>query len=156
MKALPGSCPEVPVVVFQKRRQLVADETGLGGRSLDGVSVTYQAAPATATPTPTPTPTALKEAEPNDSVATAQVISVSSAAISGSISSNADNDYYRYSIPAGKTLKVTLSAGSASVRRPGCPMGYSVSTRGVHEPSVKRISIEFEFERLAGSRRSRV
>ncbi len=66
------------------------------------------------TPTPSPAPAAIKEAEPNDSLASAQWISASSAAISGSISSNADNDYYRYSIPAGKTLKVTLSAGSAS------------------------------------------
>ena len=68
----------------------------------------------TPTPTPAPAPVSIKEAEPNDSLSAAQVISASSAAISGSIASNTDNDYYRYSVPAGKTLKVTLTAGSAS------------------------------------------
>ncbi|MBB2486741.1 S8 family peptidase [Mitsuaria sp. WAJ17] len=66
------------------------------------------------TPSPAPAPVSIKEAEPNDSLSAAQVISASSAAISGSIASNSDNDYYRYNVPAGRTLKVVLSAGSAS------------------------------------------
>ena len=72
-------------------------------------------APAPApSPAPSPAPVAIKEAEPNGSLATAQPISAGRAVISGSIASNADNDYYRYSIPAGTTLKVTLAAGSNS------------------------------------------
>lgn len=84
-----------------------------------GTSATPAPAPQpTPTPTPTPSPTpapiTVNEVEPNDTVAKAQVIASVPATVNGSIATTADTDHFRVSVPAGKTLTATLTAGSAS------------------------------------------
>ncbi|MFM9917007.1 MAG: S8 family peptidase [Rhizobacter sp.] len=64
--------------------------------------------------TPNPGVTAVKEAEPNNSIATAQKIASLSSVVSGSIGTSVDTDYYQFSVPAGKKVTLTLKAGAAS------------------------------------------
>ncbi|MFG6449347.1 S8 family peptidase [Roseateles sp. BYS180W] len=52
--------------------------------------------------------TTITELEPNNSRAAAQVVSAPGT-VSGSLSSTTDTDYYRISLPAGRTLSATLS-----------------------------------------------
>ena len=54
------------------------------------------------------------EVEPNDTVAKPQIISSLPASVAGSIASNTDLDHYSVTVAAGRTLTVTLTAGSAS------------------------------------------
>ena len=54
------------------------------------------------------------EVEPNDSVAKPQTISSLPASVNGSMASNTDLDHYSVTVASGKTLTVTLTAGSAS------------------------------------------
>jgi serine protease len=68
----------------------------------------------TPAPTPTPTATAVLEVESNNTVATAQAILALPSTVSGKLSSNTDLDHFKLSLPAGKTLTATLTAGSTS------------------------------------------
>jgi serine protease len=47
-------------------------------------------------------------------VGTAQTIAALPATVSGSISTTADTDYYKVTVPAGKRMLATLTAGSGS------------------------------------------
>jgi hypothetical protein len=58
--------------------------------------------------------TAIKEAEPNNSIAAAQVIGSASSIISGAIGNSADSDYYRFPIAPGSKVTLTMTAGAAS------------------------------------------
>lgn len=60
----------------------------------------------------TPNPISVSEAESNDTQATAQAVASVPATISGSLGSTADIDYYQVTVPAGRTLTVTLTGGS--------------------------------------------
>ncbi len=66
------------------------------------------------TPAPAPSVTQVKEAEPNNTLAAAQKISTLPSVVSGSISVSTDSDYYQFAVAAGKTVNITLTAGSAS------------------------------------------
>ncbi|MDL2338263.1 MAG: S8 family peptidase [Pseudomonadota bacterium] len=68
------------------------------------------------TPAPTPAPgvSTVKDVEPNNSVATAQTIATLPAAVAGTIGSSTDTDYFKFSVPAGKKLLITLGAGTTS------------------------------------------
>jgi serine protease len=67
-------------------------------------------------PSPTPAPAAppISEREPNNSLGAAQLISTPSATVSGSVASTSDQDFFRITIGAGKTLTAQLSTGSQS------------------------------------------
>ena len=88
--------------------------------------------PPAPTPTPTPTPaptpaptvTQVKEAEPNNTLAAAQRISVLPSTVSGSLTTATDTDYYEFAVAPGKTVIVTLTAGAAS----GFGIGIYMST----------------------------
>jgi serine protease len=69
-------------------------------------------APAPAPPPPPP-PQTVGEAEPNDSLATAQVLG-GSATINGTLASTTDTDYFRLTIGAGKTVVATLAPNATS------------------------------------------
>ncbi|MFG6468766.1 S8 family peptidase [Roseateles sp. BYS87W] len=55
----------------------------------------------------------VSEVESNGSIATANVVS-SPANVSGSVSSTTDTDYFKVTLPAGKTLTATLTAASSA------------------------------------------
>ncbi|MBY0468401.1 MAG: S8 family serine peptidase [Burkholderiaceae bacterium] len=65
-------------------------------------------------PAPTPSVTQVKEAEPNNTLAAAQKISALPSLVSGSLSNTTDTDFYQFAVAAGKTVNVTLTAGSTS------------------------------------------
>ena len=67
----------------------------------------------------------LSDKEPNESIATAQAVTSLPAQVAGSISSTTDNDYFKFTLPAGKTVTAVLSAGSATS---GFGVGVYMST----------------------------
>ncbi len=64
------------------------------------------------TPPPPPPPSG-NEVEPNDSLASAQPVTLGTT-INGSMASASDGDYFKLSVPAGRTLTSTLAPNSAS------------------------------------------
>ena len=50
----------------------------------------------------------------NNSVGTAQAIAALPATVSGTLSTTTDTDYYKVTVPGGKKMLATLSAGSGS------------------------------------------
>ena len=54
------------------------------------------------------------EVEPNNSTSASQPISTPNTTINGTMSSSSDTDYYRLSLPAGRTLTATLSPNASS------------------------------------------
>lgn len=66
------------------------------------------------TPAPSPTVTGVNEAEPNNSLGAAQSLASLPSKVSGAIGNSTDNDYFKFSVPAGKKLTVTLKAGATS------------------------------------------
>ena len=64
--------------------------------------------------TTTTPPTVISETESNNTTATANAIAVSNTTVNGTMSAKTDVDYFRVSIPAGKTLTVRLTPNSTS------------------------------------------
>ena len=101
-RAFPAACAKCGSGIVDAQAAVTAAAAAVGG--------------ATTTPTPvvTPVPTALSEVEPNDSIAAAQKLAGWPTKVSGTIASNSDLDHFRITLPAGKQVVTTLSAGSAS------------------------------------------
>jgi serine protease len=55
------------------------------------------------------------EVESNNYISSANAVAVAGTVLSGSLSSTSDNDYFVVQVPAGKTLSVTLTPGSAAL-----------------------------------------
>jgi serine protease len=55
------------------------------------------------------------EVESNNYISSANAVAVAGTVVSGSLSSTSDNDYFVVQVPAGKTLSVTLTPGSAAL-----------------------------------------
>ncbi|WP_201495851.1 S8 family peptidase [Rubrivivax sp. A210] len=77
------------------------------------VNAAAAVAAATGNPPPPPPPppptTTVAEVEPNNSRSAAQLITPNPATVNGRIASTSDNDYYRVSLGAGKTLAAALT-----------------------------------------------
>lgn len=58
--------------------------------------------------------TTIAEVEPNNSVAAPQVLQGLPLVVKGSIASSTDMDYYKFSLPGGKRLTVTLAPNASS------------------------------------------
>jgi serine protease len=69
---------------------------------------------ALGTTPPTDPPGTIAEVEPNGSRSSSQLIATDDTTVSGSMGSSSDNDYYRVSLPAGRTLVSTLTPNSSS------------------------------------------
>jgi serine protease len=69
-------------------------------------------APAS-TPAPAPTATAPGDTEPNDVIGSAVKVATLPATVSGSLSSNSDNDYFIVNANPGKVLTITLTPNAA-------------------------------------------
>ncbi len=61
-----------------------------------------------------PPGTVISETESNNTTATANVISTSNTTVNGSMSASTDVDYFKVTVPAGKTLKVVMTPNSTS------------------------------------------
>lgn len=62
----------------------------------------------------TPVGPTISETESNNTTASANVIAATGTTVNGTISANADVDYYKVTLPAGKTLTVTLTPNATS------------------------------------------
>ena len=100
---------QVEALLRSSVRPFPAACSGCGTGLLDaGLAVAAAAA------APVVSVTLLGEVEPNDTGSTAQVVSVANARIIGSLSSTSDVDFYRVSLPVGKTLTAQLKPNPAS------------------------------------------
>ncbi len=63
---------------------------------------------------PVDPPGTIAEVEPNNSRAASQLVATDNSTVNGTIGSTSDNDYYRVSLPAGRTLVSTLTPNAAS------------------------------------------
>jgi serine protease len=68
----------------------------------------------TPAPTPTPTAPALNETESNNTVSTANPVTVSGTVMTGSANNSYDDDFYVVQLAAGKTLSVTVTPQSTT------------------------------------------
>jgi serine protease len=64
--------------------------------------------------TPPDPPGTIAEVEPNNSRTASQLISVDNTTVNGTIGSTSDTDYYRLTLPAGRTLVATLTPNASS------------------------------------------
>jgi serine protease len=64
--------------------------------------------------TPPDPPGTIAEVEPNNSRAASQLISTDNTTVNGTMANSSDNDYYRLTLPAGRTLVATLTPNPAS------------------------------------------
>ena len=62
----------------------------------------------------TPPSTTINETESNNTLSTANPIATANTTVNGTMASSTDSDYFRVDLPAGKTLKVTLTPNSSS------------------------------------------
>jgi serine protease len=64
--------------------------------------------------TGTSTGTTMNETESNDTMSAANTVSTSGTTVNGTMGSSSDNDYFKVSLPAGKTLTSTLTPNASS------------------------------------------
>jgi serine protease len=83
------------------------------GSGIVNASAAIDAALGTTPPTDPP-PGTVAETESNNTRATAQVIGVDNTTVAGAIGSSSDTDYFRVSLPAGRTLVSTLTPNPSS------------------------------------------
>jgi serine protease len=92
-------------------RAFPASCSGCGGGIVDA-SAAVDAAAGTGSGGGTGTTAA--EAESNNTISTANSVTVSGTTVNGTMSSSSDNDYFVVQVPAGKTLTATLTPNSTS------------------------------------------
>ena len=56
----------------------------------------------------------MNETESNNTSATANLVATANTTVNATISASTDVDYFKISLPAGKTLKVTLTPNASS------------------------------------------
>ncbi len=69
---------------------------------------------ALGTTPPTDPPGTIAEVEPNNSRAASQLVSTDNTTVNGAMASSSDSDYFRVSLPAGRTLVSTLTPNGSS------------------------------------------
>jgi len=106
LSAKPGATPDqIEAALKSSARAFPGSCSGCGSGLLDAAAA-VTAISGGGLPT-------LNETEANNSMGAANVVSAP-ARVSGSLSSTDTVDYFRISLPAGKTLSATLTAGSSS------------------------------------------
>lgn len=96
----------------------------------------------TITPTTPPPSSGSSEVEPNNSISQAQVAS-SGTTVNGTLSGTGDLDYYRVTLPAGKTLTASMTPNSSSdyelylFNSSDTPISWSEKGKGLTENLTK-------------------
>lgn len=110
-RAFPAPCPKCGAGIVDAN---AAVALALGAPAPSPAPAPTPAPTPAPAPGPAPVTAVVAEVEPNDTVAKAQLISSLPASVSGSMASTTDLDLYSVKVAAGKTLTVTLTAGSTS------------------------------------------
>ena len=83
------------------------------GAGIVDASAAVDAALGGTTPPPDP-PGTITEAEPNNSRSASQLVPAANTTVNGTMASSSDTDYYRLTLPAGRTLTATLTPNASS------------------------------------------
>lgn len=81
------------------------------GSGIVNASAAVDAAIGGTTPPP---PGSINETEPNNSTSASQLISTANTTVNSTMGSSSDTDYYRLTLPAGRTLTATLAPNGSS------------------------------------------
>jgi serine protease len=100
---------EVEAKLKSSARAFLAACSGCGAGIVDAAAAVN--AVSAAAPVPTP---AASDAEPNNTIGTANAVTTSGTVINGTMGSTSDSDYFLVQVPAGKTLTATLTPGAGS------------------------------------------
>jgi serine protease len=101
---------EVEAKIKSTARAFPAACSGCGTGIVDAAAAVTAAAGSGATTTAP----AQNEAESNNTLGTANLVSTSGTLVSGNMGSSTDTDYFLVQLPAGKTLSATLTIGSTT------------------------------------------
>lgn len=83
------------------------------GAGLIDANAAVDAAGGTTTPPPPPPSTGLAEVESNNTRTSAQTVATATT-VAGTMASTVDTDYFKVSLPAGRTLTATLTPGTST------------------------------------------
>jgi serine protease len=100
---------EVEAKLKSSARAFPAACSGCGAGIVDAAA----AVNAVSATTPAPAPAA-SDAEPNNTIGTANAVTTSGTVINGTMGSSSDTDYFLVQVPAGKTLTATLTPGAST------------------------------------------
>jgi serine protease len=100
---------EVEAKLKSSARAFPAACSGCGAGIVDAAA----AVNAVSATTPAPAP-AGSDAEPNNTIGTANTVTTSGTVINGTMGSSSDTDYFVVQVPAGKTLTATLTPGAST------------------------------------------
>jgi serine protease len=101
---------EVEAKIKSTARAFPAACSGCGTGIVDAAAAVTAAAGSGATTTAP----AQNEAESNNTLGTANLVSASGTLVSGNMGSSTDTDYFLVQLPAGKTLSATLTIGAST------------------------------------------
>lgn len=112
---------QVTSLLKSSARPMVQACSGCGAGIVDAnaavalaLNTDAQPMPAPVAPDPTPSVLVVAEREPNNSLATSQLVASWPAQINGSLSTQTDTDYYKLTLAAGTAAKLRLSMGATS------------------------------------------
>jgi serine protease len=112
LSAKPTLTPDQVTSMLQSTARPFPATCSQCGAGIVNASAAVDAALGNTTP-PDP-PGTVAEVEPNNSRSASQLISTDNTTVAGNIGSTSDNDYFRVSLPAGKTLVSTLVPNASS------------------------------------------
>lgn len=112
LSAKPTLTPDQVTSILQSTARAFPATCSQCGSGIVNASAAVDAAIGGTTPPPPPPGTA--ETEPNNSTSASQLVSAANTTVNGTMASSTDTDYYRLTLPAGKTLTATLTPNASS------------------------------------------
>jgi serine protease len=109
----PSLTPDQVTSILQSTARAFPATCSQCGSGIVNASAAVTAAIGGTTP-PDPPPGTIAEVEPNNSRTASQLVSTDNSTVAGTIATTSDNDYYRVSVPAGRTLVSTLVPNASS------------------------------------------
>jgi serine protease len=108
----PSLTPDQVTQILQSTARAFPAACSQCGSGIVNASAAVDAALGNTTP-PT-NPGTIAEVEPNNSRTAGQLISTANTTVNGTLSSSSDTDYFRLTLPAGRTLAATLTPNGSS------------------------------------------
>jgi serine protease len=112
LQAKPSLTPDQVTSILQSTARAFPATCSQCGSGIVNANAAVDAALGTVPPVDPPG--TIAEVEPNNSRSASQLVSTDNTTVNGVIGSTSDNDYYRVSLPAGRTLVSTLVPNASS------------------------------------------
>jgi serine protease len=112
LQAKPSLTPDQVTSILQSTARAFPATCSQCGSGIVNANAAVDAALGTVPPVDPPG--TIAEVEPNNSRAASQLVSTDNTTVNGVIGSTSDNDYFRVSLPAGRTLVSTLVPNASS------------------------------------------